>query len=202
MRKIWVTMLAVAGLLLATAAPSMAYTYNWYYYRWSRSNTGYYRLVRVSYPVTVPGAPSQPKPPVTPPAGDPGTTENLTADESYILQQVNAERAKVGLAPLKIDYRLVQTARAKSRDMIQNGYFGHQSPTLGSPFDQMRAAGISYRTAGENIAGNRTAAGAMQAWMNSPGHRANILNAAFTHIGIGVVDGGPYGKMLTQQFIG
>jgi len=66
----------------------------------------------------------------------------------------------------------------------------------------MRAAGISYRTAGENIAGNPSAAGAMRAWMNSPGHRANILNPNFTRIGIGVVDGGPYGKILTQHFIG
>ncbi len=112
------------------------------------------------------------------------------------------QRANVGLGSLLVDSSLVQTARAKSLDMIQNGYFGHQSPRLGSPFDQMRAAGISYRTAGENIAGNSTAAGAMQAWMNSPGHQANILNASFTHIGIGVINGGPYGKMLTQQFIG
>ena len=112
------------------------------------------------------------------------------------------ERAKKGLPALQIDYRLVQTARAKSRDMIKGGYFDHQSPTLGSPFDQMRKAGIPYRYAGENIAGNSSAAGAMVSWMNSSGHRANILNPNFNHIGIGVVDGGPYGKMLTQQFIG
>ena len=126
----------------------------------------------------------------------------LTADENYILQQTNAERAKAGLQPLVIDARLEQTARAKAQDMIDYGYFDHQSPDLGSPFDQMSNAGISYQYAGENIAGNSDVAAAMADWMNSPGHRANILNPNFTHIGIGVVDGGPYGKMLTQQFIG
>ena len=115
---------------------------------------------------------------------------------------MNVERSKAGLAPLQVDYRLVQTARAKSQDMITGGYFDHQSPTLGSPFDQMSRAGITYHYAGENIAGNSSAAGAMTSWMNSSGHRANILNPNFNHIGIGVVDGGPYGKMLTQQFIG
>lgn len=127
---------------------------------------------------------------------------NLTADESYILEQVNAERAKAGLAPLQVDYRLVQTARTKSQDMITQGYFDHQSPTLGSSFDQMNQAEITYQYTGENIATNSTVAGAMESWMNSPGHRANILNPNFTHIGIGVIDGGPYGKTLTQQFIG
>jgi uncharacterized YkwD family protein len=117
------------------------------------------------------------------------------------LEQVNVERAKAGLRPLQIDMRLVSTARVKSRDMINNNYFGHISPKLGSPIDQMRAAGISFRYAGENIAGTRTAAQAMQMWMQSSGHRANILKAEYTHIGIGVVSGGPYGKMLTQHFI-
>ena len=126
----------------------------------------------------------------------------LTVAEHEILLKVNRERAKAGLAPLQLNYRLVQTARAKSKDMIDHGYFDHQSPDLGSPFDQMKRAGIAYHYAGENIAGNNSAAGAMDSWMNSAGHRANILNPDFTHIGIGVVDGGPYGKMLTQQFIG
>ncbi len=153
---------------------------------------------------TVPSLPGASKP--APDTGS-GVDQNvsardLTADENHIFKQVNMERAKKGLPALQIDYRLVQTARAKSLDMIKGGYFDHQSPTLGSPFDQMRKAGIPYRYAGENIAGNSSAAGAVVSWMNSLGHRANILNPKFNHIGIGVVDGGPYGKMLTQQFIG
>ncbi len=153
---------------------------------------------------TVPSLPGGSKP--VPDTGS-GVDQNssardLTADENHIFKQVNAERAKKGLPALQIDYRLVQTARAKSWDMLKGGYFDHQSPTLGSPFDQMKKAGIPYHYAGENIAGNSSAAGAMVSWMNSSGHRANILNPRFNHIGIGVVDGGPYGKMLTQQFIG
>ena len=75
--------------------------------------------------------------------------------------------------------------------MIDHHYFDHQSPILGSPFDQMNKAGISFQFAGENIAGNNSAASAMTSWMNSSGHKANILNPNYTHIGIGVVDGGP-----------
>jgi len=192
-------LLSVAVLTLAAVAPASAIQV---YYQWVWNGNGW-KLVKVYQPPTkptAPAAPQQPKP-VTPPAST-DTAQYLAAEENYLLQRVNAERAKAGLAPLLIDYRLVQTARAKSKDMIDRGYFGHQSPTLGSPFDQMRQAGISYRTAGENIAGNSSAAGAMQSWLNSPGHRANILNPNFTRTGIGVVAGGPYGKMLTQQFIG
>lgn len=118
-----------------------------------------------------------------------------------MVKLVNEERAKVGLAPLVIDSRLVELARKKSADMIKNGYFSHISPTYGSPFDMMKAAGISYRMAGENIAGAPSVDRAHVALMNSPGHRANILNPNFTHIGIGIVDGGPYGKMFTQMFV-
>jgi uncharacterized protein YkwD len=98
--------------------------------------------------------------------------------------------------------RLVETARAKSRDLIEENYFGHISPKLGSPFEQMQRAGISYRYAGENLAGAPTVDRAHAALMKSPGHRANILSPHFTRIGVGIVDGGPYGKMFTQQFVG
>lgn len=91
------------------------------------------------------------------------------------------------------------SAHAKSADMAKNNYFSHTSPTYGSPFDQMKAAGISYRSAGENIAqGQQTPEQVVQAWMNSEGHRANILNSSFTHIGVGYVADGNY---WTQQFI-
>lgn len=128
--------------------------------------------------------------------------KELTQDEALMLQLVNKERLQAGLQPLSVDSRLVELARKKSKDMVDVGYFAHYSPTYGSPFDMMRAAGVNYRTAGENIAGAPTVETAHRALMNSPGHRANILNPAFTHIGIGIVDGGPYGKMFTQMFIG
>ena len=98
--------------------------------------------------------------------------------------------------------RLVDISRKKSKDMIDKNYFGHTSPTYGSPFDALKNNGVSYRYAGENLAGAPTVERAHSGLMNSPGHRANILNPNFTHVGIGIVDGGPYGNLYTQTFIG
>jgi uncharacterized YkwD family protein len=98
-----------------------------------------------------------------------------------------------------MDWQLSRVARYKSQDMSDIGYFSHTSPTYGSPFEMMRSFGISYRTAGENIAkGYRTAEAVVNGWMNSPGHRANILNSTYTHIGVGYVSQGNY---WTQMFI-
>ena len=119
-----------------------------------------------------------------------------------MLSLINQERTRAGLAPLTIDMRLTELARKKSQDMIVNNYFGHNSPTYGSPFDMLRAAGISYRAAGENLAGAPTVERAHQLLMASPGHRANILSTYYNRVGIGIVSGGPYGKMFTQLFIG
>jgi uncharacterized YkwD family protein len=198
MRKVWLTLLAALAMTITMAVPvTAADEPNRFDAFWGGGNPA----------ITKPNHPSDSQP--TEPAARPATDNSAkvasshpAADENLILKQVNTERANAGLAPLTIDMRLVQTARAKSQDMIDNGYFDHNSPDLGSPFDQMKRAGISYNHAGENIAGNSSAVRAMEDWMNSPGHRANILNPDFTHIGIGVVDGGPYGKMLTQHFIG
>jgi uncharacterized YkwD family protein/spore coat assembly protein SafA len=120
--------------------------------------------------------------------------------EQQVLQLVNVERGKQGLKPLQMDWELQRVARTKSQDMKAKGYFSHQSPTYGSPFDMMKQFGISYRTAGENIAqGQRTPQEVMNSWMNSSGHRANILKADFTHIGVGYEANGHY---WTQMFIG
>src|SRR6478735_7711135 len=120
--------------------------------------------------------------------------------EVQVQQLVNNERSKAGLKPLQMDWELQRTARVKACDMAENKYFSHQSPTYGSPFDMMKQFGITYKTAGENIAyGQKTPAEVMNAWMNSPGHKANILSKNFTHIGVGYVQDGSY---WTQQFIG
>lgn len=119
-----------------------------------------------------------------------------------MVELVNKERQASGLAPLAVDPALVRTARLKSQDMVDKNYFSHQSPTYGSPFDMMRQFGITFRAAGENIACNQSVAAAHQAFMNSQGHRENILSPSFTQIGVGIVNGGPCGKMFTQQFIG
>lgn len=127
------------------------------------------------------------------------TTQSISNFEQQVVDLTNAERAKAGLKPLEIYSPLMKSAHAKSEDMANNHYFSHTSPTYGSPFDQMKTFGISYRSAGENIAqGQRTPQEVVQAWMNSAGHRANILNANYTHIGVGFVENGYY---WTQQFI-
>lgn len=152
-------------------------------------------------------APTKPAPsPVKPPVDDNETTQpqtqGLTADEQKMLNLINAERKKAGLQPLAIDMRLVTISRLKSKDMIDKNYFSHTSPTYGSPFDMLKAHGVSYRYAGENLAGASTVERAHTNLMNSPGHRANILNPNYNYVGIGIVDGGSYGKMFTQIFIG
>lgn len=128
------------------------------------------------------------------------TNTNLSVFEQQVIDLTNQERAKHGLNALQVDSELSKVAREKSKDMANNHYFSHNSPTYGSPFDMMKQFGITYRTAGENIAmGQRTPQEVVQAWMNSEGHRANILNKNFTHIGVGYVADGNY---WTQQFIG
>lgn len=122
--------------------------------------------------------------------------------EEQVAALVNQERAKHGLKPLKLNWELSRVARYKSQDMIDKRYFSHTSPTYGSPFDMMRNFGISYRTAGENIAaGQKTPQEVMNAWMNSEGHRKNILSNQYTEIGVGYAKGGQYGHYWTQMFI-
>lgn len=120
--------------------------------------------------------------------------------ENEVIRLVNAERTSRGLAALESDWELCRIARYKSQDMHDKNYFSHTSPTYGSPFDMIKAFGLSYRSAGENIAkGQTTPQAVVNAWMNSSGHRANILNSSFTRIGVGYVADGNY---WTQMFIG
>lgn len=122
--------------------------------------------------------------------------------ENQVVQLTNQERAKYGLKPLVADWELARVARYKSADMRDRNYFSHTSPTYGSPFDMMKNFGISYRSAGENIAaGQRTAQEVVTAWMNSEGHRKNILSTGYTHIGVGYAQGGSKQHYWTQMFI-
>ena len=156
------------------------------------------RLITSTKPSTP--APT-PKPTPTIPASTPTPVQGLTADEQTMFNLVNKERVANGLKPLVNDMRLVKTARLKSADMVKLGYFDHQSPTYGSPFDMMKQYGISFSYAGENLAGAPDVNTAHVNLMNSPGHRENILRPEITKIGIGVVEGSKYGKIFTQQFI-
>lgn len=138
------------------------------------------------------------------------TTENLNNEngnsqileiEKEVVRLVNLERQKAGLKPLIIDSELSKVARLKSEDMKNKNYFSHTSPTYGTPFDMLQQFNITYKRAGENIAkGQKTAQEVVQAWMNSEGHKRNILSKSFTHIGVGYAKRGntPY---WTQQFI-
>lgn len=134
------------------------------------------------------------------PAKTTQTTSALSAYEQKVVDLTNQERAKNGLPALKIDSTLSKMAHEKSRDMSANGYFSHTSPTYGSPFDMMKKYGITYHYAGENIAmGQQTPEEVVKAWMNSQGHRENILNPNYNYIGVGYVSQGNY---WTQEFIG
>jgi uncharacterized protein YkwD len=127
----------------------------------------------------------------------------MSADEAQVLQLVNKERASAGCRSLSSNSLLLAVARAHSKDMAVNGYFDHNSQNGQTPFDRMRAAGYRGNLMGENIAaGQSTPAAVMNAWMNSPGHRANILNCGFRVVGIGVyrLTSSPFRIYWTQDF--
>lgn len=145
-----------------------------------------------------PELPSEPEQPSVPDA--PEITDGISDYEQEVVRLVNAERARYGLSALRIRSDLCGCARAKSQDMHDSGYFSHTSPNYGSPFDMMKHFGVTYAYAGENIAmGYSTPAAVVEAWMNSEGHRANILSASYTQIGVGYVADGGY---WTQWFVG
>ena len=130
----------------------------------------------------------------------PQLESTVSSYESEVIRLVNEIRQQNGLRPLAANWELSRVARYKSQDMRDNGYFSHNSPTYGTPFQMLSAFGLSYRTAGENIAkGYASPQAVVNGWMNSSGHRANILNASYTQIGVGYVSGGTY---WTQLFIG
>ncbi len=120
--------------------------------------------------------------------------------EEEMLRLVNQERAAQNLPPLAPDPELTEVARKHSADMFARGYFAHETPDGKNPFDRMREADVRFRTAGENLALAPTLQIAHTGLMNSPGHRANILRPQFGRLGIGVLDGGRRGLMISQEF--
>lgn len=150
----------------------------------------------------LPNIPEIPEKPIVPET--PEVNVDAHEYELKVLELVNAERAKYGLLPLSWDSKLAEVARAHSQDMAKRGFFSHNNPDGKTPFDRIKAAGINYRSAGENIAaGQKTPEEVVKAWMNSSGHRANILNANYTKLGVGYLSGsGTYKTYWTQNFIG
>lgn len=132
---------------------------------------------------------------ITVPTLDP----SVAGFEQEVIRLINEIRADNGLNTLSHHWQLSRVARFKSQDMRENRYFAHNSPVYGTPFQMIRSFGISFRSAGENIAkGYHTPRSVVNAWMDSPGHRSNILNSAYTHIGVGY---DPAGHYWTQMFI-
>ncbi|MEW6696651.1 MAG: CAP domain-containing protein [Bacillota bacterium] len=190
-------------------------TYKKYNYNYQNTNTGNYKAYNPyngGYNKQSASTPNYKTPNYTSykpsqPTYNPGRTSQPSggvnsADEQAMLNMINKERAAKGLKPLAMDGKLTQIARTKAKDMVDNNYFSHNSPTHGSPFDMMKKNGITYRYAGENLAGAPDVNTAHQNLMKSPAHRANILSDKYTKVGIGVVSGGPYGKMYVQEFNG
>lgn len=209
-----VTVLFLGASVVPAAAATPGYSqYSWNSYNYNYStyagtsngsnyagNSKYYTTYYTYKPAQT--TTTSGKPATTTTTANTATTASITAEEQQMVNLVNQERKSRGLAALTVDSKLVKVARMKSQDMINKNYFGHQSPTYGSPFDMMKAQGITYRYAGENLAGAQTVQQAHTNLMNSTGHRANILNTNYTKIGIGVVRGGPYGLMISQEFTG
>jgi uncharacterized protein YkwD len=151
-----------------------------------------------------PTQPPTPRPTETPqPAPTPAPTPNASEFEREVFRLTNIEREKEGLSPLRWNDTLASVARAHSADMANRGYFDHTNPDGLSPFDRMTNAGYLYSSAAENIAaGQYTPQAVVDGWMNSPGHRANILNAGLTELGVGFVNvsGSEYVRYWTQAF--
>ena len=145
---------------------------------------------------STPAKPTTPTTPTTP------TSSTLGAYEQQVVDLVNKERAAAGLSALTVNTKLAGMAEKKAEDLRDNNYFDHTSPVYGSPFEMMKQFGISYTAAGENIAkGQSTPDEVMNGWMNSPGHRANILDANYTQIGVGYVTDSNGTGYWVQEFI-
>lgn len=173
------------------------YYSNWNFNNWFNNWNNYN-----PQPTPKPQPQPEPTPQPEPEPAQPAPVHGLSSDEQKMVDLVNQERVSRGLKPLQVDMDLVKLARMKSQDMVDNNYFSHTSPTYGSPFQMMKDYGVSYRTAGENLAGAPNVNTAHTNLMNSDGHRANILNPDYTHIGIGIVKGSKYGQIYTQLFVG
>ena len=128
-------------------------------------------------------------------------TDN-TANIAYILERINSLRAENGLPALELDSLITATAQTKANDMVDNSYFSHNSPTYGTPFEMMQNAGIIYKTAGENIAGNSDIDDAINSFIESDEHSKNILSNSYNYIGIGIQKSNTYGYIIVLMFVG
>lgn len=160
--------------------------------------SGYYITLVTENSKDDPKLPDETAPNTTEPTPRP---DYISDDAQRLLSLVNDIRTRHGAGSLKYSDDLSKVAYDKAKDMVENNYFSHQSEIYGSPFEMMRAYGISFTAAAENIAGNQTIDGAFYAWMNSEGHKKNIMNGNYTETGIGIYTSPIYGKIIVQMFI-
>ncbi|ADG82492.1 CAP domain-containing protein [Thermincola potens] len=202
--KKWLSLVTVTMFIASIAvtpvfaATTKVYTTTSYSSVLSMIKTMFPNFKVPTVPAPVP-APTPAPAPVPAPSGD----FKFTAFEQRVLELVNIERKKAGLQPVVLDKKLTLAARAKAQDMVDKRYFGHTSPTYGTFGEQLKYFGISYRSAGENIAsGQKTPEAVMKSWMNSPGHRANILSPKFNKMGVGYAytSAGNYHHYWAQWF--
>jgi len=123
-------------------------------------------------------------------------------NEEYVLKLINEYREKNGVSKLTMGTKLIKMARLKAQDMVNKEYFSHTSPTYGSPFNMMKNYGLSYKVAGENIAGNPNLEGAVNSWINSSTHRENLLSKSYNYVGIGISKSSIYGYIVVAMFAG
>lgn len=126
----------------------------------------------------------------------------LSEEEKETLELINEYRKENGLTELKALDKLQSNAKLKAEDIVNNEYFSHNSPNLGTPFEMLRSNNVEYTIAGENLAGNITPQKAVEAWINSPSHKENILEEKFEYTGICVIESPIYGKVFVQIFVG
>lgn len=186
----------ISKLSKNTKITVIGYIGDWYVGVLQNGNVG---TISKQY-VTLSGTSTNTKPSNT------GTTTNnnvtATSDEKIILDLINKARTEKGLPKLTLNSDLTKIARLKAKDMVAKGYFSHTSPTYGSPFEMMKKYSISYKVAGENIAGNPSLQNAVTAWLDSSTHRENILSTSYNLIGIGVEKSDVYGYIITTMFVG
>ena len=181
---------SITKLAKGTSLKGVGYVQDWYVVVANDGKVGCIRKDLLTFGSTAPSTSNTTSP-----------TFTLSKNEQTILTLINNARSEKGIPKLSTDSTLFKVARLKATDMVKNSYFSHSSPTYGSPFKMMQTYGISYKVAGENIAGNPSLEAAVNAWLNSETHRQNILSTSYNYIGIGVEPSETYGFIISVMFI-
>jgi len=186
----------ITTLNTKTNVTIIGYIENWYVVATNNNLVGCIRKDLLSISIIS----SSVKPSTQKPAAS--TSEsNMSENEKVIFNLINNARVKAGISKLTTDDNVFKVARLKAQDMVKGSYFSHTSPTYGGPFQMLKTYGISYKVAGENIAGNPSLEAAVNAWLNSETHKQNILSNSYNYIGIGVEKSETYGYIITAMFI-